>query len=67
LRDELAHPSVTPQKDARVVVVIDVRMVQHPPQVADQLCRSQLRTPCWDEWLVHVQRNREGAGDLTET
>src|SRR4029077_13702580 len=67
LRDELAHAFVTPQKYARVVVVTDARIVQHPLQVADHLCRPQLRTPCRDEWLVHVQCNSESAVDLTKT
>ena len=67
VRDELAHPSVTPQEHPSVVVVTAVRLVQHPLHVADQLGRPQLRTTCRDEWLVHVQRNRESAVDLTET
>jgi len=44
VEDELAHAFVTPQKYTRVVVVIDVRIVQHPLQVLI-IVPSQLRTP----------------------
>jgi hypothetical protein len=63
LGDELPHPLVAPVEHRRVVVVAQVRMLQHPLQVADDGGGAQVGSPGGDEGLVHVQGDRECAVD----
>ena len=66
LRDELAHPLIAPAEHRSVVVIADVRVLEHVPQVADQRSRAQLLSAGGDQRLVHVQRDRERTLDPRE-
>ena len=66
LRDELAHPLIAPTEHRSVVVIADVRVLEHVPQVADQRSRAKLLSAGRDQRLVHVQRDPERTLDPHE-
>ena len=66
LREELAHPLVTPAEGRSVVIVPDVRMLGHPLEIADDFGRAQIAPARGDQRLMHVQRDRERAVDVRE-
>ena len=67
LRDELAHAFIAPDEHRRVVVVADPLVVHHVLQVADDLGGAKIGAAGWNQWLVHVQRDRARRLDAAES
>ena len=59
LGNELAHALVAPAEHRSVVVVLEVGVLVHVLQVADQPSAADVVPPGRDQRLVHVQRDRE--------
>jgi hypothetical protein len=66
LGHDLAHPLVATNEHRGVVVVSDLRVLQHVLQVADDRGGPQVGAAGGDQRLVHVQRDRAGAADAPE-
>ena len=67
LRDELAHAFIAPDEHRRVVVVADPLVVHHVLQVADDVGGAKIGAAGWNQWLVHVQRDRARRLDAAES
>ncbi len=67
LRDELGHAPVAPQEHRRVVVVTDIAVLHHPPEIADDPSSPQIVATRRNQRLVHVQRDSKRAVDLVDT
>ena len=65
LADEIGGARVTPGKHRRVMVAVDVLVLHHELQVADDRRRWQV-VPAQHQRLVHVQRNRERRLELVQ-
>ena len=53
-------------EDRSVVVIADLRVIHHVFQITDDRCRMQIRTAGWNQRLMHMQRDAEGAADPAE-
>lgn len=66
LRDQLAHPPMAPAKHRGVVILLDVRVLEHVLQVADKRCGAQILPAGRNQRPMHVQRDRARAPDPRE-
>jgi hypothetical protein len=62
-RDQLAHPPIAPAKHRGVVVLPDVRVLEHVLQVADKRCGAQILPAGRNQRPMHVQPDRARAPD----